>query len=101
LIDVCVLKNPRGTALIPEYISNHYRQLILTLERDGFNGSSERRDASAELLRDAVAAVNSLNVEGVTDHTLCRLVQLIEACTSVKAKVQAELAQRRSLEGRK
>lgn len=100
VIDCAFIIDPIECALIPEFITEHYRQLVRRHERVGFGGSDARRDAGAELLSGAVAAVNALNVEGVTDNTLDVLVQFIEAGKRVKEKVQAELAHRRRVEGR-
>lgn len=95
-IDAAFISDPIEAALIPEFINEHYRRLVRRHERVGFGGSDARRDAGAELLSGAVAAVNSLNVEGVTNNTLNDLVRLTEACNRIKEKVQAELVSRNS-----
>jgi hypothetical protein len=99
LIDSVFLVNPLGAAFIPEFIVNHHRQLVRTHEMAGFSGSDAQRDAAAEVLERAVSAVNSLNVGGANDHTLCQLVELNETCARVIATVQAELAQRGTIQG--
>jgi hypothetical protein len=92
LIDAAFVIDPIESALIPEFINEFYRQLVRRHERVGFGGSDARRDAVGELLSDAVGAVNSLNIEGVTENTLNQVVRLNEACSRIKEKVQAELA---------
>jgi hypothetical protein len=92
LIDAAFIIDPIDSALIPEFINEFYRQLVRRHERVGFGGSEARRDLVADLLSDAVATVNSLNLEGVTNNTLNQVVRLTEACNRIKEKVQAELA---------
>lgn len=92
LIDAAFIIDPIQSALIPEYINEFHRQLVRRHERVGFGGSEARRDAVAELLSDAVSAVNSLNTDGATNDTLNQVVRLAEACNRIKEKVQAELA---------
>ena len=94
LHDAIFLLNPLGSALIPEFVNNHRRQIVSAHEASGFAGSDARRESAAELLESAVSAVNSINLDGASNHTLQQLVELYAACDRNIARVQAELAQR-------
>lgn len=94
LHDSIFLMNPLGSALIPEYITNHRRLIVSAHEAQGFAGSEARRESAAELLQSATAAVNSLNVAGATNDTLQQLVELYATCNQNIERIQAELAMR-------
>lgn len=94
LIDVAFLLNPLGSALIPEFITNHHRQLVEKHQAKGFGGSEARRDAAAEVLQKAVAAVNSLNLDAATNETLVQFIELHQTAGKIIVSVQAELAHR-------
>jgi hypothetical protein len=86
--------NPLGSAFIPEYLTNHRRLIVSAHAAQGFAGSEARRESAADLLEQSAAVVNSLNVQGATDHTLQLFVKLRAACDQNIERVQAELAQR-------
>ncbi len=95
LVDAILLINPLGAGLIPEFLFNHHRQRVSQLACAGFTDSAERRDVSAQMLRQAVEAINALNLEGATDHTLEELVTLGESVRRAIEKVQDEIRTRR------
>lgn len=93
LIDVALITNPLGAALIPEFIANHHRERVNAMAV-GFGGSEARREAAAEVMEKAVAVAKSLNLGAAPDETLIQFVELIETCTQAKDKVQVELKSR-------
>jgi hypothetical protein len=94
LHDAIFLMNPLGSAFVPEYLTNHRRLIVSAHAAQGFAGSEARRESAADLLEQSAAVVNSLNVQGATDHTLQLFVKLRAACDQNIERVQAELAQR-------
>lgn len=75
LIDAVFLVNPAGSGLIVEYIDTHYEQLLATHAKP-LPCRETQAAAGANLLTNAVEAVNSFNVEGCTRDTYRELVEL-------------------------
>jgi hypothetical protein len=77
LIDAVFLINPRGTVLIVEHVRKHYEGLIEThaLESSIWN----RRQDAAAALREAVEAVNCLNLDSASEETERELVEARDA----------------------
>lgn len=94
LIEAIFLVNPLGASHVVEFITNFHRQLVGRHQAVGFGGSEARRDETAELLKAATNAVNSLNTVAATDEALFSLVELRERCDRAIAKVQGEIVSR-------
>ncbi len=90
LTDICFLVNPVETALIPEFLSSHYRALR-DIHNSGFNERS-RVIAGAELLRQATAAINALAIDGSSDETLRELTVLRDTADAAIARVNKDLS---------
>lgn len=90
LIDAVFLVNPKGAGLIVHFINSHYRRLMRTHSKpiDTFDS---RTAAAADLLTEAVEAVNRLNIEGCTDDTLRELIQLRNAADHAIQRVQTSI----------
>lgn len=94
LIDAIFLANPQGACLIVEHVRAHYNALMETHAGAGFNGCAhERAVATADLLRESTEAINSLNVEGITAHTLRELIEMRDAADKVIVRVEADIQQ--------
>ncbi len=92
LVDAVFLVNPAEAILIVEAVNAHFKLLTEAHGIEGFNGSSEQRALqSAELLDKAAEAVNSLNIEGVTNETLHHLVRLRGATERAIFRVTKDL----------
>ena len=93
LITAVFAVNPRECALIPEHIRLHYQLLVEAHRIAGFrDNEQERALTSADLLTKAIAAVNSLNLEGVNDDTLRHLVLLRTAVDNAISRVGKDLS---------
>jgi hypothetical protein len=90
LIDACFLVNPRDVGLIIEYINNHYNRLIQT-HSTAFSTQHCQAKKSAELLKEAVEAVNKLNLDECDAVTLIELTQLRTKTDEAIASVQQTL----------
>lgn len=75
LIDVCFLINPKDVYLIIQHIQNHYNSLVDT-HSTAFASQHAQAKTAAELLQEAVEAVNQLNLSECDQQTYIELVQL-------------------------
>lgn len=92
LIDAIFLANPQGACLIVHHVKEHYDQLIETHAGAGFGSClHDRNVAAANLLRESIEAINALNVEGITTHTLKELVEMRDAVDDVISRVEADM----------
>ena len=88
LVDSVFLSYPPGSSLIVEHINVHYELLTRAHGMLDFkNNPAERAEASADLLAQSVAAVNSLNLDGISEETLVKLVALRDASQHVLDQV--------------
>jgi hypothetical protein len=78
LIDAVFLVNPKGPALIVNYINAHYRKLM-QIHCAPIADRDHRANTVSNLLTQATEAINSLNLEGCTPDTLRELVDLRDA----------------------
>ena len=79
LINAVFLVNPVGPSLIVEHVSLHWEMLARTHKIEKFIGSTEPAIAAADLLSQATEAVNALNLDGVSEQTLIKLIALRDA----------------------
>jgi hypothetical protein len=79
LINAVFLVNPAGASLIVEHIALHWEMLARTHGIKEFTSSTDRAIAAADLLTQATQAVNTLNLEGVTEETLVKLIAIRDA----------------------
>ena len=90
LLDVVFLVNPQGVGFIVEYINGHYQQLIKTHAPALPDHKCCARE-SADLLKEATEAVNSLNLSGATIETLRELIELRDRADNAIASVTTTL----------
>ncbi|MBX7170171.1 MAG: hypothetical protein K1X72_04385 [Pyrinomonadaceae bacterium] len=90
LIDVCFLVNPKDVYLVIRHINNHYNNLVQT-HSVAFETQHCQAKTAAELLQEAVEAVNQLNLEACDDQTYIELVQLRAKTDSAIAQVEKTL----------
>lgn len=96
LIDVVFIVNPRGTGLIVEHINAHYDGLQQTHAASLPNRKAHAA-AGANLLTEAVEAVNSFHVEGCTPDTLRELVELRDAADLLIKQVERTMSDQEDL----
>jgi hypothetical protein len=96
LIDVCFLINPKDVYLIIQHINNHYNNLVRT-HSVPFAGQNCQNKTAAELLTEAVDAVNKLNLDECDQDTYIELVQLRTKADSAIAQVEKTLSDKRSV----
>jgi hypothetical protein len=75
LIDVCFLINPKEVYLIIRHINQHYDHLVAT-HSTAFISQQCQAKTAAEILQEAVEAVNQLNLAECDEQTYIELVQL-------------------------
>lgn len=75
LIDAIFLTHPAGAALIVEHVKSHYEQLIEASAFDLLGPQWDRRAHAATVLREAVEAVNCLNLDAPDEDTIEEIVQ--------------------------
>jgi hypothetical protein len=75
LLDAVFLSYPVGAALIVEHVRDHYDQL---LDASLTGQAWDRRAHAAKTLREAVEAVNCLNLDSPDEETISELVQARE-----------------------
>lgn len=90
LIDAVFLVNPSGAGLIVNHIESHYRGIMRTHAKP-VDDLELRVIASADLLQEAVEAVNHLNLEGCTPETLVQVTQLRDAATAILQSVESSM----------
>lgn len=90
LIDAVFLVNPCDVGLIVEHVNDHYQNLINT-HAAVIDCHQTRAEQSADLLREAVEAVNKLSVEGCSADTIVELVQLRDAADRAIKSVEKTL----------
>lgn len=75
LVDAVFLVNPAGAAFIVDHVAGHHHQLIqASLDPEHW----DKKVHAADLLREAVEAVNCLNLDAPDNETLAELVELDE-----------------------
>lgn len=94
LINAVFLVNPAGPSLIVEHIVLHWEMLARTHGIEVYETSRERALAAADLLSQATAAVNTLNLEGITEQTLISLIALRDAAAQAVLRTGKELYHR-------
>lgn len=87
LIDAVFLVNPKGAALIVNYINGYYRNL-LSLHADHITNHHHRAVHCADLLKEATDAINQLNLNGCSKETLRELVEMRDAADRAIASVE-------------
>lgn len=91
LINGVFTVNPNGPSLIVEHVVLHWEMITRAHGIKSFNSSNDRAIASADLLTRATVAVNSLNVDGITEETLRNLSALRDAVDAVVSRVGKDL----------
>ena len=90
LIDAVFLVNPNDVYLIIQHINNHYHNLVNT-HSIAFTSQHSQAKTAAELLSEAVEAVNHLNLAECDDQTYIELVQLRARTDAAIAQVEKTL----------
>ena len=91
LIDAVLVVNPTGPSLIVEHVNLHWEMLCKTHGIEPYASSAERAIAAADLLIQATGAVNTMNVEGVTEETLLAVIALRDAAAQAVNRIGKEL----------
>lgn len=78
LIDAVFLINPKGSALIVNFIRAHHQQLLDT-HAEPLNDHQSRAETISDLLTQATEAINHLNLHGCTNDTLRQLIEMRDA----------------------
>lgn len=86
-LDAVFIVNPKGVALIIEFINEHYRQLVNT-HAPVLPTHNDRARQSSEVLREAVDVVDKLNLEGCSAATIIELVELRDKAEQTIAAVR-------------
>lgn len=85
LIDATFLSNPIGAALIAEHVWTYYQKLRDAVTQQG---DWDRRAHAATMLREAVEAVNCLNLDRPDEETIKEIVEAREALDQALAHLR-------------
>jgi hypothetical protein len=91
LINGVFAVNPDGPSLIVEHVSLHWEMLCRAHGIRSYINSAEVAEAAADLLSQATNAVNTLNLEGVSDQTLVKVIALRDAAAQAVSRIGKEL----------
>lgn len=86
LLDAIFLSNPIGAALVAEHVWGHYTKL-----RDALNPKTQwdKRAHAANTLREAVEAVNCLNLDVDDEQTIIEIVEARDALDKALVNLRA------------
>jgi hypothetical protein len=87
LIDYVFLVNPKGSALIVNYINCHHQQLVATHAKP-IDDHESRAETVSDLLTEAAEAINHLNLHGCTNGTLRQLIEMRDAADRAIKRVE-------------
>ncbi len=91
LINGVFTVNPVGPSLIVEHVSLHWETLCRTHGIERYKSSAEVSVAAADLLSQATQAVNTLNLEGISEQTLINVIALRDAAAQAVNRIGKEL----------
>jgi len=91
LINGVFVVNPVGPSLIVEHVAMHWEMLCRAHGIKAYQNTTERAVAAADLLTQATDAVNTLNLEGVSEQTLVKLIALRDAAAQAVSSIGKEL----------